>query len=224
MAATALLIAAVACQKQDASPVPSSTQTVQGLAALPLTAPAPADNLTSSAKVELGRALFWEPVLSGGRDVSCATCHHPATDYANGLDLTIGENGQGLGAARRFRSPNTIPFGQRNSSTVLNTAFNGLTTNGAVDSALAPMFWDSRAQSLETQALMPVAKLEEMRGHQYAESAAPDSAVARLRAIPAYEALFQAAFEEPTPIPAATLGKALACFERTLIATDSPFD
>ena len=224
LTAAALLVAVVACQKQADAPTPSSTQTVQGLAALPLTAGAPADNPTNPAKVDLGRALYWDPILSGGRDVSCATCHYPATGYADALDLAIGENGQGLGAARHFRSPNTIPFGQRNSSTVLNTAFNGLTASGSVDPALAPMFWDSRAQALETQALMPVAKLEEMRGHQYAEGAAPDSVVARLRAIPAYAALFQTAFAEPTPLTAANLGKALACFERTLIATDSPFD
>ncbi len=224
LASALLLIAAVACQKQNNTPTPTSTQTVQGLAALPLSAAASADNPTNPAKVDLGRALFWDPVLSGGRDVSCATCHHPATGYADGLDLAIGENGQGLGATRRFRTPNTIPFGQRNSSTVLNSAFNGLTTNGAVDPALAPMFWDSRAQSLETQALRPVITLEEMRGHQYAELAAPDSIVARLRAIPAYAALFRTAFAEATPLTAANVGKALACFERTLIATDSPFD
>ncbi|QKG51918.1 cytochrome-c peroxidase [Hymenobacter sp. BRD67] len=219
LAAAALLVAVAACQKQTTPLIPAGT-----LAALPLTALSPADNPTSPAKVDLGRALYWDPVLSGGRDVSCASCHHPATGYADGLDLAIGENGQGLGAARHFRLPNTIPFGQRNTSTVLNSAFNGLTLNGSVDPALAPMFWDSRANSLETQALLPVAKLEEMRGHQYAEGAAPDSVVARLRRIPAYEALFQAAFPQPVPITATTIGQALACFERTLVATNSPYD
>ncbi len=224
MLAAALLVAAVACQKQADSPTPAATLATSTLAALPLEVPAPADNSTSSAKVDLGRALFWDPVLSGGRDVSCATCHHPATGYADGLDLDIGENGQGLGAARHFRSPNTIPFGQRNSQTVLNTAFNGLTTNAALDPAAAPMFWDSRANSLEAQSLLPLAKLEEMRGYQYAERVAPDSVVARLRRIPAYEALFKTAFTETAPLTATNIGKALACFERTLVATDSPFD
>lgn len=218
LASAALLVAAVACQKQTEVPIPAD------LTALPLLAPAPADNPTSPAKVDLGRALFWDPVLSGGRDVSCASCHHPATGYADGLDLAIGENGQGLGAARHFRSPNNIPFGQRNTSTVLNSAFNGLAADGTVDPATAPMFWDSRAQSLETQSLLPLAKLEEMRGHQYADGAAPDSVVARLRAIPAYAALFRTAFADASPVTAANLAKALACFERTLIATDSPYD
>ncbi|MGI4863330.1 MAG: cytochrome-c peroxidase [Janthinobacterium lividum] len=216
----ALLVAAVACQKQGDIATPANT-----LAALPLVAPDPADNPTSPAKVDLGRALFWDPVLSGGRDVSCASCHHPANAYADGLDLAIGENGQGLGTARHFRSPNTIPFGQRNTSTVLNTAFNGLAaTDGTVDPATALMFWDGRAKSLETQSLMPLAKLEEMRGHQYAESAAPDSVVARLRKIPAYAALFRTAFGGATPVTATTISQALACFERTLVAPDSPFD
>ena len=220
----ALFLAVAACQSQDQNTAPTPALAAT-LAALPLVAPAAADNLASPAKAELGRALFWDPVLSGGRDVSCASCHHPATAYADGLDLAVGENGQGLGTARHFRSPNTIPFGQRNTSTVLNTAFNGLTTSSAfVDPATAPMFWDLRAQSLETQALRPLLTLEEMRGHQYAEGVAPDSVVARLRAIPAYQALFQAAFPESVPITATNVGKALACFERTLIAPDSPFD
>lgn len=47
----------------------------------------------------VGRALFWNLVLSGGRDVSCASCHHPAYGYADGLDVAIRENGQNLGAA-----------------------------------------------------------------------------------------------------------------------------
>jgi cytochrome c peroxidase len=224
LAAAALLVAAVACQKHADSPAPAGTLATSSLAALPLEAPASADNPASAAKVNLGRALFWDPVLSGSKDVSCATCHHPATGYADALELAIGENGQGLGAARHFRSPNTIPFGQRNSQTVLNTAFNGLTTTGTVAPAAAPMFWDERANSLETQSLLPIAKLEEMRGHQYAEGTAPDSVVARLRRIPAYEALFEAAFAGIMPVTATNISKALACFERTLVATDSPFD
>ena len=217
--ASAALLVAVACQKQTTGPTPATT-----LGALPLTVPAPADNPVTLAKADLGRALFWDPVLSGGKDVSCASCHHPATGYADALDLAIGENGKGLGSARHFQAPNTIPFGQRNTQTILNTAFNGLTTSGSVDPTLASMFWDSRAQSLETQALRPLSTLEEMRGHAYAEGLALDSAVARLRRLPAYAALFQAVFGGAQPVTATTLSQALACFERSLVATDLPFD
>lgn len=219
MFAAAALLIVVACQKQVETPT-----TANDLAALPLTAPAPADNPSSAAKIALGRALFWDPVLSGGRDVSCASCHHPANGYADGLDLAIGANGQGLGASRHFRLPNDFPFNKRNTPTILNAAFNGLAADGSCEPTTAAMFWDSRALSLENQSVMPVATLEEMRGHQYAEAVALDSVVARLRGIPAYAALFGAAFTGGTPVTAANIGKALACFERTLLATDSPFD
>jgi cytochrome c peroxidase len=221
MLAAATLLLVVACQKQNTDP---NTADLATLTALPLVAPAPANNPSSTAKIALGRALFWDPVLSGGKDVSCASCHHPANGYADAIDLAIGENGQGLGTARHFRSPNDFPFNKRNTPTVLNAAFNGLAADGSCEPTTAAMFWDSRAQSLETQSLMPVATLEEMRGHQYAEGVALDSVVARLRRIPAYAPLFGSAFAEATPVTAANVGKALACFERTLLANDSPFD
>jgi cytochrome c peroxidase len=223
MLAAAALLVVVACQKQVENPTANSAD-LATLTALPLTAPAPANNPGSPAKVALGRALFWDPVLSGGKDVSCASCHHPASGYADALDVAIGANGQGLGTARHFRLPNDIPFNKRNSPTILNAAFNGLNPDGTCNPTLAAMFWDSRAQSLEAQSLLPVTTLEEMRGHQYGEGAALDSVVARLRAIPAYATLFGAAFTEATPITAVNIGKALACFERTLVATDAPFD
>jgi cytochrome c peroxidase len=217
LSAAALLLAVVSCQKDAETPA-------NDLAALPLTAPAPANNAGSPEKIALGRVLFWDPVLSGGKDVSCASCHHPATGYADAIELSIGSNGQGLGTARRFRSPNNIPFIKRNSPTVLNTAFNGLNAAGGIDPATAPMFWDLRAQSLESQSLLPVATLEEMRGHQYAEGVALDSVVARLRRIPTYASMFSAAFVEATPVTATNIGKAIACFERTLVGADSRFD
>lgn len=223
MLTAAALLLIVACQK-EAENLPANATDLATLTALPLAAPASTANPSSPAKIALGRALFWDPVLSGGRDVSCASCHHPANGYADGLDLAIGENGQGLGRARHFRAPNDFPFNKRNTPTILNTAFTGLAADGSCEPTLAAMFWDSRARSLETQSVMPVATLEEMRGHQYAEGVALDSVVARLRGIPAYGALFGAAFAEATPITAANIGKALAVFERTLLATDAPFD
>ena len=223
MLAAAVLLVAVSCQK-DREIITPTTADIAALGALPLVAPAPADNPGSPAKITLGRALFWDPVLSGGQDVSCATCHHPATGYADAIELSIGSNGQGLGASRHFRSPNTIAFVKRNSPTVLNAAFNGLAADGSCNPATAPMFWDLRAQSLEAQSLLPIASLEEMRGPLCSEAAALDSAVARLRRLPAYGTLFGSAFGGAAPITAINIGKALASFERTLLATDSPFD
>lgn len=191
--------------------------------ALPETADAPADNPTTPQKVELGRLLFYDPILSGQRDVSCATCHHPEFGYAESQDISIGVNGHGFGSSRVFADPNDVPFTKRNAHSVLNTAFNGITVGGKYDPAKAPMFWDLRAESLEKQALEPIKAFEEMRGHPYQTEAALDSAVARLRAIPEYRQRFGAAFGHETITPI-EIGKALAAFQRTLLANHSRFD
>jgi cytochrome c peroxidase len=53
------------------------------------------------AKVELGRLLFFDKVLSGNRNISCATCHHPTLGTSDGLALPLGEGPRGLGPDRR---------------------------------------------------------------------------------------------------------------------------
>jgi cytochrome c peroxidase len=73
---------------------------------------------------ELGRLLFWDPILSGHKDVACATCHHPDFAYADGRDLSRGTRAVGLGPARIDVSEGRIPPVRRNSPTILNTAFN----------------------------------------------------------------------------------------------------
>ena len=86
------------------------------------------------------------------------------------------------------------------------------------------MFWDLRAEGLEAQALVPIKTFEEMRGHAYSEDNALDTVVARLGAIPEYRRLFAAAFGNNSPVSAENLGKALAAFQRSLLANQSPFD
>lgn len=54
-----------------------------------------------AAKVELGRMLFFDKILSGNRNISCATCHHPAFASADGIALPLGEGASGLGTERR---------------------------------------------------------------------------------------------------------------------------
>jgi len=194
------------------------------LSTLPLEIAAPASNPQTPAKIDLGRLLFWDPILSGNREVACATCHHPDFGYAEDLDISIGVDGAGLGHRRQFVTAAPIPFVKRNSQTLLNTAFNGIDPTGQYDPASAPMFWDLRAASLETQALIPIVTYEEMRGRAYAEEAALASVVARLENIPAYRAMFADAFGGREPVTAENLGRALAAFQRTLIANDSPYD
>ena len=194
------------------------------LTALPQDVAAPADNPQTPAKVELGRLLFWDPILSGNQEIACATCHHPRFGYAENLDISIGVDGAGLGSARRFVTPDPIPFVKRNSQTILNTAFNGIDLQGQYDPATAPMFWDSRAQGLEAQALLPLITFEEMRGHAFTEDEAVDAVVSRLREIPEYRALFSNAFGGDDAVTTGNLGKALAAFQRTLVANNSPYD
>ena len=183
---------------------------------------------------ELGRLLFWDPLLSGDKDVACATCHHPDFAYADGRDLSLGAGSVGLGPSRTDLTGGRIPVVKRNSPTVLNTVFNGLgrrrrnrgsnSTSASVDQSRAPMFWDNRTRSLEAQALEPIKAFEEMRGWAYAEDVAVDSAVARLQAIPDYVALFQEAFGPGTSISADQLAGAIAAFQRSLVAMNSPLD
>ena len=98
------------------------------ITALPKIVKSPKDNPLTSEKLELGRLLFYDPILSGSNDVACATCHHPDNGYAEFLDISIGPNSKGLGSKRKFNTPNDITFVKRNSKTIINTAFNGINT------------------------------------------------------------------------------------------------
>ena len=196
---------------------------------------------TNTAAVHLGRLLFWDPILSGNQDTACATCHHPDFAYADGRDLSRGTGSIGLGPKRVDVSKGQIPVVKRNSPTILNVAFNGVddddedddnrrgrrrfgSTLQTVNQARAPMFWDSRVRSLETQALEPIKALEEMRGHAYPEAEAVDTVVARITKVPEYVALFQEAFGPGTRVDGPRIGDAIAAFERSLVAMNSPFD
>ena len=173
---------------------------------------------------QLGRLLFWDPILSGHKDVACATCHHPNFGYSDGRALGIGVGGVGLGPDRIDAVADNIGLIPRNAPTIINTAFNGINEDGDFNPNNAPMFWDNRANSLEEQALGPIESFIEMRGHAFNESLALDSIVARLDAIPQYRNLFANAFGGTNPVTSSNMAAAIAAFERTIVATDSPFD
>src|SRR5215472_10706059 len=84
--------------------------TEDSFSALPQTVKAPPDNPSTIDKTALGKLLFWDPILSGAKDVACASCHHPRFGYSENRDLSIGVNGVGLGNDRQFASPNAIPL------------------------------------------------------------------------------------------------------------------
>ncbi len=103
--------------------------------ALPDKAPAPSDNPTTAAKVELGRKLYHDPRLSSTGTVSCASCHNVMLGGEDNRPVAMGVNGQ---------------TGGRSAPTVWNSAFNEV------------QFWDGRAASLEEQAAGPVTNPIEM--------------------------------------------------------------
>ncbi len=77
--------------------------------------------------------------------------------------------------------------------------------------------WDGRAPSLEAQAKMPITAPDEM-------NMTMDLVVERLKAVPGYAPLFQAAFGGEDPINQKNVTAALATFQRTLVSGKSPFD
>lgn len=94
---------------------------------------------------------------------------------------------------------------RRNAPTLLNVAF------------VRKLFVDGRAASLEVQALKPIVHPDEMANPDLA------SVMRRIASMAEYRGPFLRAFGSRTPTPA-RVSAALAAFERTLIAGDSPFD
>lgn len=66
--------------------------------------PYPADNPFSPAKYELGRMLFFEPLLSRSGSRACATCHNPGLSWGDGLPTAMGD----LAVALPLRSPTLL--------------------------------------------------------------------------------------------------------------------
>lgn len=185
---------------------------------LPLNILEPADNPSNPAKVALGKLLFWDPIMSGSKDVACVTCHHPDNGYAEHIDLSVGVGGQGLSNGRKFGTQV-----KRNAPTIINTAFNGIDSNLFYDPSNTVMFWDNRSHSLEDQALGPIRSEEEMRGVDIPEDQIVTIVATRLQAIQEYQDLFTSAFGDNT-INGDRIAKAIASFERSLSAMNSPFD
>jgi len=155
----------------------------------PSDVPYPKDNQLTKERELLGRTLFFDPRLSESNWISCATCHNPALSWSDGLAKGVGHGMKELG---------------RRTPTILNLAWS------------EPLFWDGRAQSLEDQALGPVASPAEM-------NLPLDKMMARIKAIPGYHELFAKAYPSE-PISEQTVAKAIATFERTIISGQAPFD
>lgn len=229
-----LLILSTSCEKDECEDPPPQSDPLDemismlDLQAIPEVAD-PADNINSIEKAELGRLLFWDPIVGGENDMACATCHHPGLGYGDGIDLSIGVNGSGLGLDRTENTggldlSSPIERVPRNAPTIINAAYNGLTSLNGYNPKESPMFWDSREKALEGQCQGPPASRSEMRGEAYSEFDAMDSIVARIANIPEYVQLFDAAFGEANSVNLENFTKAVAAFERTIVSVNSPYD
>jgi len=92
----------------------------------------------SPQQIDLGRFLFFDPLLSGDGSQSCASCHQPDKGFADGKALSVGATGA---------------VGTRSAPSLWNSAF------------LTRLFWDGRATSLEEQAQGPLYAANEMNNN-----------------------------------------------------------
>lgn len=66
----------------------------------------------SPNKVALGRMLFFDKIMSGNKNIACATCHSPLMGSSDGLSLGVGEGGQFLGPVRTTGSGTAAILGR----------------------------------------------------------------------------------------------------------------
>nr|MBC8330568.1 methylamine utilization protein MauG [Anaerolineae bacterium] len=246
----ALTLAITACT----APSPDATLKAlleQAEAVIPEEMPTFEDN---PELVALGEALFWDPILSGNRDIACATCHHPDFGTGDGIPLSVGTGATGLGPERSLGEGRE--FVPRNATEIFNRGLPGWTT----------MFWDRRVFAIEdgvhfgspaayrlpaglenilaAQAMFPVLSRDEMRGDRgdLDVYGAPNEIAAindkyvdeiwaaimrRVLEIPDYVDLFANVFPA---MPVDELGfqhaaNAIAAYEaQTFTFLDSPFD
>jgi len=159
-------------------------------------------NPITPAKVNLGKLLYFDPILSGENTISCAHCHHPDFGFSDGRKTSMGVHGKGVGPERTGGDALA-----RGAPVIWNAAYNPV------------QFWDGRATNLEEQAAGPIQDVHEMNQNA-------DELVKELRGIPEYVRLFQETFggrlEEALTF--ANVKKAIATFERTILSFDSKFD
>jgi cytochrome c peroxidase len=162
----------------------------------------PADNPTTPEKVELGKLLFFDPILSDDNTLSCAHCHHPHLGFSDGQPRSRGRGGKGAGRERTGGIELT-----RGAPSLWNTVYSHR------------QFWDGRAAHLEEQARMVITTPEEV-------NADPAELVRELKAIPEYRALFDKAFggTDGESITFKNVTHAIAAFQRTLVSFNSRFD
>nr|WP_244437516.1 cytochrome c peroxidase [Roseivivax isoporae] len=176
------------------------------------------------AEAELGQLLFYDAILSGNRNISCATCHHPRFATGDGLSLGLGEGGRGLGP-ERVPDPDNPPeqLIPRNAPPLFNMGARAVTVlfaDGRIEvdperpSGLRTPMEEEMvagfASLLSAQTMFPVLSQDEMAGHYQENDVARavrqglitgaggawDLIAGRVAAIPAYAERFAAVYPE----------------------------
>lgn len=208
----------------------------------------------NEAAARLGQLLFYDPILSGNEEVSCATCHHPAFGTGDGLSLSLGDGGIGLGP-KRVVDPANMPEQRvpRNAQPLFNLGAREFTVmfhDGRIEAdpdkpgGLRTPLDDDMVKGFDSvlaaQTMFPVVAPDEMAGH-YSESdvsqavrlgmitgpgGAWDILSKRVAAIPAYASGFEAVYgKTPDTIGFTDISNALAAFiAYEWRADQSPFD
>lgn len=201
--------------------------------------------------VELGRDLFFDPILSGNKNIACATCHHPSLGTSDAMSLSIGEGGVGLGAQRSVDRTN-MPEGRipRNAPALFNLGAKEFTVmfhDGRTAQDRHAMFGIRMPQGrtlerpmpspLAAQNILPILSPAEMSGHPgendvadavaderiMGDGGAWDILATRVKGVRNYRKRFRAAGVRDIHIT--DIGTALSAFIGSEFrATQSPFD
>ncbi|WP_371226932.1 cytochrome-c peroxidase [Roseovarius sp. 2305UL8-3] len=211
------------------------------------------DSAPKAALVDLGRNLFFDPILSGNHNIACGTCHDPARGTGDGVALSIGEGGTGFGPARVTKDGVTgrVP---RNAQPLYNIGARAYTSMfhdgrleidrwGGFPNRLRSPAGDQLPEGIENvltaQAMFPVLSAVEMAG-QPDENPVADAVAGndlkrawgilagRLAATPGYAERFMATFDDvdvAEDIRFDHAAEALAAFQTVAFRSDkSPFD
>ncbi|MEZ4981787.1 MAG: cytochrome c peroxidase [Saprospiraceae bacterium] len=148
----------------------------------------PSDNAFSKERWELGKMLFFDPVLSSDSSISCSSCHLPELAFSDRITFSKGVKDRD---------------GTRNSPSLANIGYHPYFTR------------EGGVPTLEMQILVPIQEHNEFDFNivLIAERLQADSQYVKM-AIDAYD-------RTPDPF---VITRALACFERSLISGNSPYD
>jgi cytochrome c peroxidase len=156
--------------------------------------PRPIEN---QALVNLGRDLFFEPRISASGKTSCASCHYPELGWA----VTDARSHNDSGKLTSRKSQPLIGLGYADN---------------------APVGWDGRSATLETQAKTSIAT-GSMSMRETDTPMKVEAIEERLRSVPGYAAKFAAAVPNAS-VNIDAIAQAIAAFERTIEPGIAPFD